>query len=260
MLASLAAHLRPRAAPILIGTAANEDGDGVVQDAAGLAVVAKQAEHGLSAEEAREYERHGLVVPAAQLSAGTTAALQDLLVRTLAVTCSADPPVEMPIAPNCPTNLYGAHGPAIPTEIATEWMALCRHPAILDRVQSVLGPNIILWGNQLFHKPAETGLEVPWQCVTPVAVLTTSTHYALWASSLVPTLVFGPNAVLVSCADLTTCVLCLYCVACCSQDGRYWPIHPPASCSVWVAIDEATEANGAMGWIRFVTTAPYSHF
>lgn len=38
----------------------------------------------------------------------------------------------------------------------------------------------------------------------------------------------------------------------CSQDGRYWPIHPPASCSVWVAIDEATEANGAMGWVRSV--------
>ena len=35
------------------------------------------------------------------------------------------------------------------------------------------------------------------------------------------------------------------------QDGRYWPIHPPASCSVWVAIDEADEANGAMGWCVF---------
>ena len=30
------------------------------------------------------------------------------------------------------------------------------------------------------------------------------------------------------------------------QDGRYWPIHPPASCSVWVAVDEADEANGAI--------------
>ncbi len=141
----------------------------------GLAIVATthggtDTHRGLSMEETREYERHGLVVPAVQLSPGATAALQKLLVRTLAVTLSADPPVEMPIAPNCPTNLYGAHGPAIPADVASKWMALCRHPAILDRVQSVLGPDIILWGSQLFHKPAETGLEVPWQYVEHTAV------------------------------------------------------------------------------------------
>ena len=169
MLASLAAHLRPAEGVVNHRcAAASDDGDPVVYEAEGMAVVAERADSGLSAEEMEEYERHGLVVPAAQLSPSTTAALQDLVVRTLAVTCSADPPVQMPIAPNCPTNLYGAHGPAIPADIAVEWMALCRHPAILDRVQSVLGPDIILWGNQLFHKPAQFGLEVPWQCVAHV--------------------------------------------------------------------------------------------
>jgi hypothetical protein len=173
MLASLAAHLRPAGGLTHSGCAgaASDDGDPAVHEAAGrMVVVAEHADSGLSAEEMREYERHGLVVPSAQLSPGTTAAVQDLVVRTLAVTCSADPPVQMPIAPNCPTNLYGAHGPPIPADIAAEWMALCRHPAILDRVQSVLGPDIILWGNQLFHKPAEFGLEVPWQCVAHVCL------------------------------------------------------------------------------------------
>lgn len=185
MLASVATHLR-----VSPGTVANTQvhclhacapatapADRNVSEADGVTIIATRHEgsaggsdnaSGLSKEETREYERHGLVVPAAQLSPGTTAALQELLVRTLAVTLSADPPVEMPIAPNCPTNLYGAHGPSIPKDIAAQWMALCRHPAILDRVQSVLGPDIILWGNQLFHKPAETGLEVPWQYVQRV--------------------------------------------------------------------------------------------
>ncbi len=37
------------------------------------------------------------------------------------------------------------------------------------------------------------------------------------------------------------------------QDGQYWPIRPLATCSVWIAIDPATPANGCM---RFI---PRSH-
>jgi hypothetical protein len=167
MLATLAAHLQPAAVAAqthAVGAAgAALQSSVTVVGEAGLEVVTGDE---VDAEaEAREYKQLGLVVPGAHLSADTTTTLQDLLLRTLAVTTAADPPIEMPIAPNCPTNLYGAHGAPIPTDVAAVWMALCRHPAILDRVQSVLGPDIILWGSQLFHKPAETGLEVPWQCV-----------------------------------------------------------------------------------------------
>ena len=28
------------------------------------------------------------------------------------------------------------------------------------------------------------------------------------------------------------------------QDGQYWPINPLATCTVWLAIDDATEENG----------------
>jgi hypothetical protein len=200
MLAAVGAHLAgrsPTPAPSAAATAAAVDNSGL-----GLAVIvgdaaaARSAAGGLTAEEESAYRRDGLVVPCAQLSAATTAMLEDVVVQTLAVTCAAEPPVEMPVAPHCPTNLYGAHGAPIPEEVAAVWMALCRHPAILDRVATILGEDFILWGAQLFHKPAEKGLEVPWH-----------------------------------------------------QDGRYWPIHPPASVSVWVAVDEADEANGAMGFI-----------
>ena len=33
------------------------------------------------------------------------------------------------------------------------------------------------------------------------------------------------------------------------QDGRYWPIDPLASCSIWIAIDAATTANGCLRFI-----------
>jgi len=30
------------------------------------------------------------------------------------------------------------------------------------------------------------------------------------------------------------------------QDGEYWPIRPLATCTVWIAIDEATSDNGCL--------------
>ena len=34
------------------------------------------------------------------------------------------------------------------------------------------------------------------------------------------------------------------------QDGQYWPIKPLATCSVWLAIDEATSENGCLRFIK----------
>ena len=34
------------------------------------------------------------------------------------------------------------------------------------------------------------------------------------------------------------------------QDGQYWPIRPLATCSVWLAIDDATSENGCLKFIR----------
>ncbi len=33
------------------------------------------------------------------------------------------------------------------------------------------------------------------------------------------------------------------------QDGRYWPIRPLATCTVWVALDRSTRENGCMRFI-----------
>ena len=34
------------------------------------------------------------------------------------------------------------------------------------------------------------------------------------------------------------------------QDGQYWPIRPLATCSVWLAIDDATSQNGCLKFIK----------
>lgn len=34
------------------------------------------------------------------------------------------------------------------------------------------------------------------------------------------------------------------------QDGEYWPLRPLATCTVWIAIDEATRENGCLRMIR----------
>ncbi|MEQ8332205.1 phytanoyl-CoA dioxygenase family protein [Nisaea sp.] len=34
------------------------------------------------------------------------------------------------------------------------------------------------------------------------------------------------------------------------QDGEYWPIRPLATCTVWLAVDEATKENGCLKFIR----------
>jgi hypothetical protein len=39
---------------------------------------------------------------------------------------------------------------------------LACHPDILDAVEQVMGPDLILWGSLVFSKPAGDGLAIPW--------------------------------------------------------------------------------------------------
>ena len=73
------------------------------------------------------------------------------------------------------------------------FLDLAMHPPIIDLVEQLIGPNIVLWGCHVFCKPASEGYETPWH-----------------------------------------------------QDGHYWPIRPLATCTVWVALDPSTRANGCL--------------
>lgn len=43
-----------------------------------------------------------------------------------------------------------------------ELLDFTRHPDILDVVEQIIGPDIIMWGSQVFSKPAGDGMEIPW--------------------------------------------------------------------------------------------------
>ena len=51
---------------------------------------------------------------------------------------------------------------AEPHELGGEWMALARHPRILDVVEDLLGPNIQLYYSMLMMKPPREGFTAPW--------------------------------------------------------------------------------------------------
>jgi len=42
------------------------------------------------------------------------------------------------------------------------WLEFCRFHEIVDMVEQLIGPDVILWGSQLFCKPASHGMAVPW--------------------------------------------------------------------------------------------------
>lgn len=108
----------------------------------------------LSPEEMQTYRQDGLVRPAHGLGTAEVARLRELLEETLAAT-----PGQRPESLVCP-HIEGMSG--LPAEITVRWLAVCTRSDFLDLVEQVLGPDLILWGSQLFCKPAHTGLRVPW--------------------------------------------------------------------------------------------------
>ena len=79
--------------------------------------------------------------------------------------------------------------------LATLW-DLCRHPAILDLVEEIVGPDILCWATAILSKPPGEARSVPWH-----------------------------------------------------QDAGFWHLSPARTVTVWLAIDDADEANAAMRFI-----------
>jgi len=134
------------------------------------------------------YRRDGLVVPPFRLPGGRLSRMRESLDRLLHDNATTAP--ESLVCPHIPN---GARHDAA---AAAQWFEYATDPDILDLVTQVLGPDVILWGSQVFCKPAHTGRTIPWH-----------------------------------------------------QDGQYWPIRPIATCSAWIALDDATPENGCMRYV-----------
>ncbi|MCW5624647.1 MAG: phytanoyl-CoA dioxygenase family protein [Burkholderiales bacterium] len=100
------------------------------------------------------YHRDGLVIPPYRLSPDLLGEMREALDRLLANTRTMAP--ESLVCPHI------ANGARHPQAEADRWFEYATHPGILDLVQDILGPDLILWGSQVFCKPAKTGREVPW--------------------------------------------------------------------------------------------------
>jgi hypothetical protein len=64
-----------------------------------------------------------------------------------------------------PEQLSGAHNPWGQSARLTgtqTFLDFCKFPEILDMVEQIIGPDIVLWGSMLFCKPAGDGRPVPW--------------------------------------------------------------------------------------------------
>jgi hypothetical protein len=143
---------------------------------------------GLSDAGLAAYRRDGLVVSPLRLSAARLAAMRESLERLMRDNAAIAP--ESLVCPHIP------YGPSHDGKAAARWFDYASDPLILDLVEQLIGPDIILWGSQVFCKPAGTGKAIPWH-----------------------------------------------------QDGQYWPIKPLATCSVWIALDDARPENGCMRFI-----------
>ena len=89
------------------------------------------------------------------------------------------------ICPHIPALGLGNDHAAI--AIAAEWFGYATRPEILDCVEALLGPDIVLWGSQVFCKPAHTGRKIPWHQdgkYWPMRPLATALR---WLDGLAPT-------------------------------------------------------------------------
>jgi ectoine hydroxylase-related dioxygenase (phytanoyl-CoA dioxygenase family) len=124
----------------------------------------------LSAAEIEAFRADGLAIPRYRLPSDTLAIMRAALDRLL-----ADNPTVRP------EQLISAHISRGNTENINgdaAFLELARAPAILDMVEQLIGPDIVLWGCQIFCKPPQDGQEVPWHQdgrywpIRPVATVT----------------------------------------------------------------------------------------
>jgi len=110
----------------------------------------------LDADECAAYARDGQITPAWRLPDDLLNRMQRALARQIdAAALARSDFIPLPHVP--PPDATGAR-----LELAREFFGFVTHPQLLDLVEPLIGPDIILWASAVFCKPATTGLEVPW--------------------------------------------------------------------------------------------------
>ncbi|MEY4491303.1 MAG: hypothetical protein RLY41_1109 [Pseudomonadota bacterium] len=108
----------------------------------------------LSADDISHYQSQGYVIPPYRLEPEFLKDLQDALNHLIANNPGVRP--EKLVSAHIEgRNDEGVHG-------SRRFLELAMHPPIVDLVEQLIGPDIILWGCHVFCKPASEGFETPW--------------------------------------------------------------------------------------------------
>jgi ectoine hydroxylase-related dioxygenase (phytanoyl-CoA dioxygenase family) len=112
----------------------------------------------LNDAEVQQYQDQGYLVPSLRLPAAQVDRLREALDRLIRDNPGVRPEklVSAHLAPSGGrANDEGVRG-------QTAFLELAQDPQILDAVEQLIGPDIILWGCHVFCKPAGDGHETPW--------------------------------------------------------------------------------------------------
>jgi len=142
-------------------------------------------ENVLSQAEVENFHLDGVIVPKFRLPADKLSLLQELADKLIVENPQmGDEPITSPHVPNS-----GIQG----VKSDPRWIEIPTFPPIVDIVEQLIGPDVVLWGTTFFHKPVGEQRIIPWH-----------------------------------------------------RDGRYWPIKPLATTSVWIAVTDTTVENGCL--------------
>ena len=112
----------------------------------------------LTQEEIDTYQRDGLVIPSNyRLPPATLQRIHQLYAELLENNAdSPDFSADFILGPHLDANgTYGIKGDP-------QWLEFAQTPEILDMVEQLIGPDLILWGVTIFGKPAHIGKATPW--------------------------------------------------------------------------------------------------
>ena len=107
----------------------------------------------LSAKAIQQYREEGYLIPDSYLPKSRLTELMAAVDRVLMANPEVRPEKLVSVHING-LNQEGVHGDEA-------FMELAKDPIIVDCVEQLIGPDIILWGCQLFCKPGSDGMEVP---------------------------------------------------------------------------------------------------
>ncbi|MEK9564418.1 MAG: phytanoyl-CoA dioxygenase family protein [Deltaproteobacteria bacterium] len=107
----------------------------------------------LSAEAIQQYQEEGYLIPDCQLPESRLNELMEAVERVLVTNPEVRPEKLVSV------HISGLNQEGVRGDDA--FMELAKDPMIVDCVEQLIGPDIILWGCQLFCKPGTDGMEVP---------------------------------------------------------------------------------------------------